>query len=455
MKRLSVAILLALCFLPFSSCTEKEWKSNRPNILFLMLDTLRADHLSGYGYERSTTPVLDAFAKENLKAAHALTAAPWTPASVASMFTGLYPTSHGMVPPNDRSLAKRGLARLSSSLETLPERLKSLGYQTAGVSPNPWITKQFGYAQGFDEFHFIAREPANKIAESGREIIEKWESKGQAKPFFMYLHFLDPHNPYAPPTGFDKRYTGPLSKSPFTYSDDMQRDINLYDGEIAFMDQELGKFFDYLKKKGLYDDLMIIIVADHGEQFLEHGNVRHGNKPYNEEAHVPLIIKTNRKADSGRIINESVSTVDILPTILARLGEQKPKDFPGVSLMDEKAVKLRRGVLTEVRRIYDMKAITDNAGRRLIMQVPYSQSEPDPMKSLEAWAEPQITGIFDTRKDYACSKSLENKAIHARLKGTFDEIFSGTVKMLASPSEGGEEIKDETLEQLKSLGYLQ
>ena len=115
-----------------------------------MLDTLRADHLSGYGYERTTTPILDTFAKENLKAAYALTAAPWTPASVASMFTGLYPTSHGMVPPNDRTLAKKGLVRLNSSLETLPEKLKGLGYQTAGVSPNPWITKQFGYAQGFD-----------------------------------------------------------------------------------------------------------------------------------------------------------------------------------------------------------------------------------------------------------------------------------------------------------------
>ena len=421
-----------------------------------MLDTLRADHLSGYGYERSTTPILDTFAKENLKAAYALTAAPWTPASVASMFTGLYPTSHGMVPPNDRSLAKKGLVRLNSSLETLPEKLKGLGYQTAGVSPNPWITKQFGYAQGFDEFHFIAREPANKIAESGREIINAWEQAGQEKPFFLYLHFLDPHNPYAPPAGFDKRYTGNLTKSPFSaYSEQMQNDINLYDGEIAFMDQELGKFFEYLKKKGLYDDLMIVIVADHGEQFLEHGNLRHGNKPYNEEAHVPLIIKTNRKVDSGRVISESVSTVDLLPTILARLGEAKPDNLPGVSLMDEKAVKLRRGVLTEVRRVYDMKAITDNLGRRLIMQVPYSQAEPDPMKSLEAWASPETVGIFDTRKDYACSTSLNNKAIHARLKGTFDEVLSEAVKTLAAPGEDGEEIKDETLEQLKSLGYLQ
>ena len=235
----------------------------------------------------------------------------------------------------------------------------------------------------------------------------------------------------------------------------MQNDINLYDGEIAFMDQELGKFFEYLKKKGLYDDLMIVIVADHGEQFLEHGNLRHGNKPYNEEAHVPLIIKTNRKVDSGRVISESVSTVDLLPTILARLGEAKPDNLPGVSLMDEKAVKLRRGVLTEVRRVYDMKAITDNLGRRLIMQVPYSQAEPDPMKSLEAWASPETVGIFDTRKDYACSTSLNNKAIHARLKGTFDEVLSEAVKTLAAPGEDGEEIKDETLEQLKSLGYLQ
>lgn len=420
-----------------------------------MLDTLRADHMSGYGYERPTTPVLDAFAKGNLKAAFALTAAPWTPASVASMFTGLYPTSHGMMPPNDRVLAKQGMVRLSDNLQTLPEVLKEAGYATAGVSPNPWITKQFGYTQGFDQFYFHERAPANKIVEAGRQVLQKWESSSEKSPFFLYLHFLDPHDPYTPPPGYDTKFTGNLQKSPFTYSPEMQEKINLYDGEIHFLDTQLGILFSYLKEKKLYDDLLIVIVSDHGEQFMEHGNERHGYKLYNEEVHIPLFFKTGRAQDKGRVINETVSTVDIYPTILERLGMVAPSNLPGVSLLNQQAIETRRGILSEVRRVYDMKAITDRPGHRLVMDVPYDQKQPDPMKSLEAWVSPHVIGVFDSQKDYACMTPLSNKGIEAKLKGTFDELQSAAVKTLIAPSGKAEEIKDETLEQLKSLGYLQ
>lgn len=420
-----------------------------------MLDTLRADHLSGYGYERPTSPVLDAFAKENLKADFALTAAPWTPASVASMLTGLYPTSHRMMPPNDRIIAKKGLTRLSDSLDTLPEMLKGLGYTTAGVSPNPWINKEFGYTQGFDQFHFIERQPANKIAESGREILEAWNSQKLSQPFFLYLHFLDPHDPYNPPPGYDSKFSGPLQRSPFSYTEDLQAKINLYDGEINFLDTQLGVFFEYLKKRGLYEDLIIVIVSDHGEQFMEHGDERHGYKLYNEEVHIPLFIKTGRAKDKGRSISDTVSTVDILPTILDILGEKPPAVLPGVSLLNNDAVAKRRGILSEIRRVYDMKSVTDLPGHRLLMQVPYDQKEPDPTKSLEAWVTPNILGLFNAKTEYACSKPVQNRGLEARLKGTFDELHTTALKVLVTPNKQGEEIKDETLEQLKSLGYLQ
>ena len=420
-----------------------------------MLDTLRADHLSGYGYERPTSPVLDAFANENLKAAFALTAAPWTPASVASMFTGLYPSSHRMMPPNDRDLAKQGLARLSDELTTLAERVKALGYTTAGVSPNPWITKQFGYTQGFDQFFFIEREPADKIAESGREIIEAWEKKNLKDPFFLYLHFLDPHDPYTPPGEHATKFSGSLARSPFSYSPEMQEKINLYDGEISFLDHELGKFFEYLKAKKLYEDLVIVIVSDHGEQFMEHGDERHGYKLYNEEVHIPLLLKTGRAADKGRTINETVSTVDILPTILARLGAPAQEHLPGVSLLDDTALKARRGIMSEIRKKYDMKSVTDLPGNRLIMDVAFDEKNPDPMKSLEAWVAPRVLGLFDARNEYACMKPVQNRGIEAKLRGTFDELHTTALKALVAPVTSGEQIKDETLEQLKSLGYLQ
>lgn len=455
MKHIKSLLVVSLLLTSITSCSKREWKSDRPNILFLMLDTLRADHLSGYGYERQTSPVLDEFAKQNLKAAFALSAAPWTPASVASMLTGMYPSSHGMMPPNDRILAKKGFARLSDNLETLPEVLQRLGYTTAGVSPNPWITQQFGYTQGFEQFFFIDREPANKIAESGREIIEAWNKKGNTKPFFLYLHFIDPHDPYAPPAGYDTKFSGGLLQSPFTYTADMQQKINLYDGEISFLDSELGKFFNWLKDKKLYDDLMIVIVSDHGEQFMEHGDERHGYKLYNEEVHIPLMLKTGRAKDSGRVITETVSTVDIFPTILERLGNKAPSTLPGISLLNDEAIQSRRGILSEIRRVYDMKAVTDRPGSRLMMDVPYDQKDPEPAKSLQAWVTPRVIGVFDSQREYACMKPVQNKALEARLKGTFDELHTSALRTLVAPSGRAEEIKDETLEQLKSLGYLQ
>jgi arylsulfatase len=450
-----IPLALSLSVLSLASCSRSEFKVKKPNILFLLLDTLRADHLSGYGYERETSPVLDAFAKENLKFDFALTAAPWTPASVASMFTGLYPSSHGMMPPNDRDIAKKGYSRLASSHITLAEILQGNGYKTLAVSPNPWVTKEFGYDQGFDEYYYLHRKIAEEITESGRELVDSWLKTDQKNPFFMYLHFLDPHDPYSPPGEYAKRFSGPLSKSPFSYDDKMLQNIGLYDGEIKYLDTEIGKFFDYLKAKGLYEDLFIVIVADHGEQFMEHGNLRHGYKLYNEEIHVPLILKTGREKDKGRVISETVATIDILPTIIQRLGLEPHEKLPGISVLNEEDLKTRKGVLSEIRRIYSMKSLTDPSGNRLILQQKYNQKHYEQEDSLQGWLTSESIGVFETKKDIVCSAPLKNPALEARLKGSFDEILASAIGNTVKPDEGGNEIKNETLDQLKSLGYLQ
>lgn len=455
-KKLSTIVIILLIIIPLSSCTRSEYKNKKPNILFLMLDTLRADHLSGYGYERETSPVLDRFASENLKFSNAISAAPWTPASVATMFTGLYPASHGMVPPNDREIAKKGMAKLNPNILTIAEFLKSQGYKTAGVSPNPWITKEFGFTQGFDEFYYIARQKAEKITESGEEILTAWRDSKNTDPFFLYLHYLDPHDPYKPPPPYDSMFTGELKKSPFKYDEKMMGLINQYDGEIRYMDTHLGRLFEILKAMGLYDDLFIIIVSDHGEQFMEHGNLRHGYKLYNEEIHVPLILKTGRAKDKGRIINQTVSTIDIFPTILSRMGEKIPKNMQGKSLLNDEELEKRAAVLSEITRIYDLKSATDLKGKRIILEVEYDQKKFDPTLNLEAWTNPTISGVYDTRNDYGCYTKIDDPVLEDELKTTFDDIFATALKKrVAISSEGNEEIKDELLDQLKSLGYLQ
>ncbi len=454
--KIKILSLLGLIALALSSCNRSEFKVSKPNILFILLDTTRADHLGGYGYERNTSPNLDRFATENLKAEFALATAPWTPASVASMFTGLYPTSHGMMPPNDRDLAKKGYAKLSSQHVTLAEILKGNGYRTAAVSPNPWVTKEFGYDQGFDEYYYLHRKIAEKITESGRELIEAWTKNGpMTQPFFMYLHFLDPHDSYAPPGEYAQKYSGPLQKSKFTYDEAMQKNINLYDGEISYLDAELGKFFDYLKAKGLYEDLFIVIVADHGEQFMEHGNLRHGYKLFNEEIHIPLMLKTGRSSDNGRVIKEPVSTIDILPTVLSRLGLKETGNLPGVSLLSPEAISARKGVMSEIRRIYDLKSFTDTNGNRLVLSLPYNQESTDHTNSVGRWNEAEIVGVFSSREDYGCFNQIKNPALQARLRGSFDESLANAVQLVVQADKESTEIKDETLDQLKSLGYLQ
>lgn len=167
------------------------------------------------------------------------------------------------------------------------------------------------------------------------------------------------------------------------------------------------------------------------------------------------MLKTGRAKDSGRVITETVSTVDIFPTILERLGHKAPSTLPGVSLLNDEAIQSRRGILSEIRRVYDMKSVTDRPGSRLMMDVPYDQKDPEPAKSLQAWVTPRVIGVFDSQREYACMKPVQNKALEARLKGTFDELHTSALRTLVAPSGRAEEIKDETLEQLKSLGYLQ
>jgi len=456
LRTLNFTFIVSISLVSLSACFWYSYKVKKPNVLILMLDTLRADHMSGWGYERNTTPELDKFAAENLKFSTALTTAPWTPPSIATILTGLYPSEHGMMPPNDRDIAKAATSKLPSSVITIAERLKDFGYRTAAISPNPWITKEFGYTQGFNDFHYKHRGIAEEINKYAIKVIEKFLTEKSKDPFFLYVHYFDPHDPYEPPGEYATKFKGPLSKSAFTYDERMLELIAKYDGEISYLDAQLGKLFAFLKAKDLYDDLFIVVVADHGEQFMEHGDLRHGFKLFNEEIHIPLIIRTGRKGDVGRVVSEVVSHIDIAPTILDRIGESLPKELSGISLLDDQKIKSRRGVMSEIRRVYDMKSMTNLEDQRLIMDVPYNKKNPDPNASLERWKTPNIIGIFDSRVDYACKAKTSNQGLENALKSSFDQTFaSAQTNAVVSLPEDKIQVNDETLDQLKSLGYLQ
>lgn len=408
------------------------------SVLVVMLDTLRADHLSGYGYGRATSPVLDRFAEDNIKFSYAVTAAPWTPPSVASMFTGVYPATHGWMPPNRRDDVRQMAVKLDSKLTTLAELFQQQGFSTAAVSPNPWITEEFGYQQGFDSFTYSARAPAEEIVRIGTAKIDELAAVG--KPFFVYLHFLDPHDPYTPPGEYKSAFTGEVPGRQYPPKE-LQR-INLYDGEIRYLDDQLGRLFAALRERGLYDDLTIIVVGDHGEQFMEHGQHGHGHQLYNEEVHVPLLLKSP-KAGVSRTVDATASTVDIFPTALRAAGLEVPAAIPGVSLLDNEALEEREGVFTEIEKDFRQKAFTTPDGLKLIRQTNEDSSE-------------TVLGVFDFRRDPKEAAPVSDGEVVATLNGELSQAYRYALSGRIEGSETAKaQMKDSTVEQLKTLGYLQ
>jgi arylsulfatase A-like enzyme len=418
-----------------------------------MLDTVRADHLGYYGYERDTSPNLDAFARDSLAFKYAFSAAPWTPPSVATILTGLYPASHGHMPPNSTEAARIGSKRLSPDLLTLPEMLRPLGYRTAAVSPNPWISALFGFDQGFDTFEYRHEAPARVLVSAGIALVEGFARRNE--PFFLYLHFFDPHDPYTPPEPYEGIFPGPLSRTDFPYAKNMQRAMRRYDGEIRYLDDELGRFFSFLKQKGLYDRAIIVVVADHGEQFREHGRIHHGNELHNEEVHVPLLIRDRQSGRPAGAVEHVVSTVDLFPTILGQLGIPPPADqADGVSLFAADSVARRAGVISEIRRITDQRGFIGRDKRKAIFAIPLRAGEPPGARD-KAWEAPQLVGVYEIGKDYAEQRPVEDATTQARLRAEMEAAFRKSSRPHRSDSlVPPDQMSDELLDQLKALGYL-
>jgi arylsulfatase A-like enzyme len=414
-----------------------------PNVLIIVVDTLRADHLGSYGYERNTTPVIDAFAGENIRFTHAVSAAPWTPPSVASILTGQYPSAHRMMPPNASLLAQRIAVRLDSSLDTLPEKLKSAGYQTGAITPNPWMREGFGFRQGFDHYVYRPWASAAIINHEARKLLEEFATNPR-KPFFLYLHYFDPHDPYAPPPPFDTLYEGALRSR--SYPPQQTESINLYDGEIRYVDAALRRLFAFLKHKNLYEDMVIVLVADHGEQFLERGEQGHGHHLYSEEIHVPLVLRA-----AGRVgeVDAIVSTVDIYPTILELAGIRGVHIHQGVSLLDAEALERRSGVFSEVRRLNHYKAYVARDGRKLIVEYGMRQS-----LVVEGTVPVVDVRAFDWRNDPSETNPITDPDAVSSLQAGFDELNAWSARLGAHRISAPFEMDDDTMRELRALGYI-
>jgi arylsulfatase len=301
-----------------------------PNVILISLDCVRADHLSAYGYERKTSPRLDELAREAVVYENATSAPSFTHPTHMTMLTGLPPSIHGV----------SRWRKPDSSVAYLPEILSRAGYRTNGIVSGPLLSQSFGFERGFDVYHAFHDETrAPELAAAALEMLRR----GRGQPQFLFLHFFDAHWPYWPGDELATLF-GPLSNDtsgllhkvrnqiPPESEEEIRHMRDLYDAEIVHLDREVGRFLDELKKRGMYEDSLILVTADHGEAFLEHGFWEHGQTLYQEMVHVPLIVKWPGRREPRRIPS-LVSQTDIFPTILEAAGIETPEtSYAGVSL---------------------------------------------------------------------------------------------------------------------------
>jgi len=315
-----IFFILVCCLLALGSGAAGEPtpdKTSRQDVFLITIDTLRADHVHCYGYDRVQTPSLDQLAKQGIRFTQAFTPSPITNSSHASILTGLLPSSHGV--------SDFGIPLAASHL-TLAEMLKKRGYRTAAFI-GAVILDSKALAPGFDRgFEFYDNFPAQSETKSrwgrlerrGMEVVqhaETWLTAHPAGPHFVWVHLYDPHDPYEPPPPYSE-----------TYKD------RPYDGEIAYADSALGHFLAYLKKQGWYEGSLIVVVGDHGEGLGEHHEDTHGIFLYDSTTHVPLLVKLPEEREAGRTVEAQVRTTDIMPSILEVLGVPAPASLDGESL---------------------------------------------------------------------------------------------------------------------------
>jgi arylsulfatase A-like enzyme/cytochrome c-type biogenesis protein CcmH/NrfG len=292
-------------------------KAQPPDVFLVTIDTLRADHIHCYGYEKIDTPALDGLAKDGIRFEQAFTPSPITNSSHATILTGLLPSDHGVTDFG---------APLSSDHPTWAELLKPRGYHAAAFigavildskSLAPGFDRGFDFYDNFPE-HVTTKSRWGRVERRGMEVVqhaENWLDAHRSSPHFVWVHLYDPHDPYEPPEPFASLYKE-----------------RLYDGEIAYADSALGHFVAYLKKQGWYDGAVIIVVGDHGEGLGEHNEDTHGIFLYDSTTHVPLMVKLPGQETKGREVAGQVRTTDILPTVLDLVGAQPPARLDGESL---------------------------------------------------------------------------------------------------------------------------
>lgn len=485
-------VLFALISLPGWQVGEPQWKTNRDatadswtedrNVILVSVDTLRGDRLEPGHQRRGSTPNIDRLAEAGVVFTEAEAPSPWTLPSVASMLTSLYPTAHGTYGKG---------SRLSPEMVTLAESISREGMTTKAVLANGWLNFPFNLHQGFDNYQFtyskqarpvwwpglITRRVASALGLASSpfaarmdlsvagnlvdQAIDYLELNAEGN-FFLWIHLVDPHDPYVargqyrrdapPPRGhgsfarYDSGPTVDLRKGRMVGPGEKRRLENLYNLEVRYTDEEIGRLIDTLERLGLDSKTMVILTSDHGEEFWEHGNVNHGHTLYGELLHIPLIVRPPTGYPvAGRNRSDVVRLIDVAPTVLDFLGIEPPSFWEGQSLLP-----LVRGEETGDRPafagslVYYKERKSVRLGRHKYIRTPSTGEEElydleaDPLEEVNLAADlPELAAELRA----ALERHLEAQKVLA-------ELYPSLVTE-------DDEVDDRHIEELKALGYVQ
>jgi len=417
------------------------------NLIIILIDAARADHFSGFGYEWETTSCIDALFDESIVFEEAYATAPNTKASTASLFTSQHPDTHGAVGV---------FSGLPTECTNLAEAMKSRGYVTGAFSANPFLAECFGFARGFDEFFEVFREVDLVPNQEGRVPAERmvaagvpWLREHADEQFFVYFHFLEPHAPYDPPPPFRFQFIRPPDYM-----------MGLYDGNLGYVDDQVGELLEEIDRLGLTDHSVIVFLSDHGEAFGEHGRFGHTTTVYQEMIYVPLSFRFPPGCEaSPQRRSEIISLADVMPTLL---------DLYGLDLPDTMQGKSRLGLLTGEPEGEPCYAVSrsrgDDAtgGVQQPEQVSYALT--GPRYTLLLGDEGRRVELYDREVDPGLQEDIAGEngdvvdELRQRFEGWADTQAGRPVVLPGGHVYAAEERTaspdEQTRRQLRALGYL-
>ena len=450
-------LVLAACIL--AACGAP----SPPDIIVIVGDTLRADRLGSYGNPRGLTPFLDSIAERATVFRSAYAQSSWTNPSVASLFTSRYPSQHGVITFE---------SVLSDDEITLAEVLREAGYTTGFFSPNGLLREDWGYGQGFTEFSEFAipgipEQPDHlrmpyRADYTNRHVVSWLDSLaaagGRRPPVFLYIQYMEPHSPYAPPEAALRRVLGGRKKPDlaevnlFAFMGNdvpmeqrLLRDLqDVYDAEVLSLDRELRRLFKALETRGLLENAIVVVTSDHGEEFKEHGLIGHEKTLYGEVLHIPLLIAlpgSSRRTD----VAEVVSLVDLAPTLLDRIGRPVPASFEGRSLLP-----LSTGAAPPAGQVaYSELPIPEGGASKRYS--PHLHSVVVGTHKLIAGEHGEME-FYDLEADPGeRNPDALSEAERAVLRQTLEEIRQRLMRR--DPKREVKPIDDATREQIRALGY--